>query len=58
MKPILMKPILEEFWCPQCGQLRYVNTNGICIDCRNENFLEEFAQQRKLDHKIIIENIF
>ncbi len=47
-----MKPIFEEFCCPQCGELRHVNVNGICFDCNNENTLLALAKQRKLYHKL------
>ena len=42
-----MKPIFKEFYCPQCGELRYVNINGICYDCKNENTLLALAEVRK-----------
>jgi predicted ATP-dependent serine protease len=41
-----MKPIYNEFSCPQCGELRYINVNGICFDCRNENNLEDLTRKR------------
>ena len=48
-----MKPIFkEEFWCPQCGKIRYVYIDGICDYCRNVNILEELTKQRKLRHAI------
>jgi predicted ATP-dependent serine protease len=43
-----MKPIYNEFCCPQCGELRYINVNGICFDCRNENNLEELTKERNI----------
>ena len=43
-----MKPIYNEFSCPQCGELRYINVNGICFDCRNENNLEELTKKRNM----------
>jgi hypothetical protein len=49
-----MKPIYREFNCPQCGELRHVNVNGICFDCNNENTLILLAKQRKLQHKLDI----
>ncbi len=54
MKKIIMKPIFKEFCCPQCGELRNVNINGICFDCNNENTLISLAKQRKLKHKLDI----
>lgn len=48
-----MKPIFkEEFWCPQCGKVRYVFIDGICDYCRNVNSLEQLTKQRKLKHQI------
>jgi len=46
-----MKPIFKEFYCPQCGELRYVNVNGICYDCKNENTLLALAKVRKSQQK-------
>ncbi len=47
-----MKPIYNEFLCPQCGELRYTNVNGICLDCNNQNILYSLAEQRKLHQKL------
>ncbi|MFX1601751.1 MAG: hypothetical protein ACFFB6_14245 [Promethearchaeota archaeon] len=49
-----MKPIYKQFSCPQCGKLRYINVNGICFDCSNENSLVLLAEQRKSQHKLNI----
>jgi predicted ATP-dependent serine protease len=49
-----MKPLYEEFCCPQCGELRHINVNGICFDCNNENTLVALAKQRKMQHKLDI----
>jgi len=49
-----MKPIFKEFYCPQCGDLRHININGVCFDCDNENTLLELAEKRKLQHKLDI----
>lgn len=46
-----MKPIFSEFCCPQCGDLRYLNVNGVCFDCNNEKTLVALAEQRKLQQK-------
>lgn len=46
-----MKAVYKEFFCPQCGELRYINVNGICFDCNNENNLIALAEQRKLQQK-------
>lgn len=47
-----MKPIFKEFCCPQCGDLRHINVNGICFDCNNRNTLLTLAEQRKSQHKL------
>jgi len=49
-----MKAVYKEFICPQCGELRHINVNGICFDCSNENTLISLAEQRKLQHKLNI----
>jgi hypothetical protein len=49
-----MKPIFREFSCSQCGELRYINVNGICFDCYNENTLSALAKKRKLQQKLNI----
>ena len=49
-----MKPIYKEFYCPQCGELRHINVNGICFDCSNENTLVLLAEQRKSQFKLDI----
>ena len=46
-----MKPIYNEFSCPQCGELRYINVNGIYFDCRNENNLEDLTRKRNRQQK-------
>ncbi|MFX1301720.1 MAG: hypothetical protein ACFFBV_09880 [Promethearchaeota archaeon] len=46
-----MKAVYKEFCCPQCGELRHINVNGICFDCNNENNLIALAEQRKLQQK-------
>jgi hypothetical protein len=53
----IMKPIFREFICPQCGELRHVNVNGICFHCNNENTLLILAKQRKLQHKLDFLNL-
>jgi predicted ATP-dependent serine protease len=47
-----MKPIYKEFNCPQCGEVRYINVNGICFDCRNENNLDELTRMRNLQQNL------
>ena len=51
-----MKPIFREFCCPQCGELRHINVNGVCFDCNNENTLISLAKQRKLQQKLPMTN--
>ena len=47
-----MKTVYKEFNCPQCGELRYIDVNGICFDCNNKNILISLAKQRKLHQKL------
>ena len=47
-----MKPIFKEFWCPECGKIRYVYVDGICDYCKNVSTLEELTKQRKLKHHL------
>jgi hypothetical protein len=47
-----MKPTFGEFCCPQCGELRYININGICVDCSNENTLVALGEWRKTQQKL------
>lgn len=47
-----MKPILKEFCCPQCGNIRLINVNGICFDCKSENTLLTLSKQRKLRQRL------
>ncbi|UCD00505.1 MAG: hypothetical protein JSV23_06325 [Promethearchaeota archaeon] len=49
-----MKTVYKEFCCPQCGELRHINVNGICFDCSNENTLLALAEQRKLKSRLHI----
>jgi hypothetical protein len=42
-----MKPIFEEFWCPQCEKVRYIYIDGVCANCRTENELERIIHDRK-----------
>lgn len=47
-----MKPVFKEFWCPQCGNIRFVYVDGICDYCRNVSTLEKLTKQRKLKHQL------
>ena len=47
-----MKPVYKEFNCPQCGELRHIDVNGVCFDCNNENTLISLAEKRKLQQKL------
>lgn len=47
-----MKTVYKEFCCPQCGELRFINVNGICFDCYSENNLVALAEQRKIQQKL------
>ena len=41
-----MKPIFEEFYFPQCGQIRYVYVDGVCSSCSSENQLERIIERK------------
>ena len=46
-----MKIIYKEFLCPECGNKCWLNSQGLCVNCRDKLILEEIAQTRKLnDH--------
>lgn len=47
-----MKLKFEKFYYPQCGELHYININGIYIDCRNEKTLLTLAKQRIRQKKL------
>ncbi len=47
-----MKTLYKEFNCPQCGCLRFINVNGICFDCSNENTLVTLTERRKMQQKL------
>ncbi|MFX0004189.1 MAG: hypothetical protein ACFFAA_10070 [Promethearchaeota archaeon] len=47
-----MKPIFEEFCCPQCGEIRYINVKGICFDCNTKKTLLALAKKRKIQQKL------
>ena len=49
-----MKPVFKKFCCPQCGILRYINVDGICFNCSNENTLLALAKRRKIQQKLSI----
>jgi len=52
----IMKPIYKEFNCPQCGESRYIDVNGVCFDCNNKNTLTSLAKQRKLQQKLVMKS--
>jgi len=51
-----MKTVYKEFNCPQCGEKRYINLNGICFDCNNEKTLISLAEKRKKQQKLELLN--
>jgi hypothetical protein len=45
-----MKIIFKEFYCPECGQIRWLKIKNICVDCRDKQILNEISQIRKIDN--------
>ena len=43
-----MKPIFAEFICYECGKLRRVKVNNVCIDCRDKKAFDEIIKESKL----------
>lgn len=44
----MMKLVYKEFFCPECGQLRWLKAKNICIDCKDKIFLDKISQSRKM----------
>ncbi len=42
-----MKPIFQEFFCTECGQIRILKVNDMCIECRDKKILNNIFQTQK-----------
>ena len=43
-----MKLVYEEFYCPECGQIKNLKTSkNICVDCSDRIVLDKISQSRK-----------
>ena len=43
-----MKLVYEEFFCPECGQIKNLKTaKNICVDCNDKIVLDIISQSRK-----------
>ncbi|MFX0056680.1 MAG: hypothetical protein ACFE85_04725 [Candidatus Hodarchaeota archaeon] len=47
-----MKPLFQEFCCPECGQIRRLKVNNICVNCRDIEILNNVIQSRNSRFKI------
>jgi hypothetical protein len=47
-----MKLVYGEFFCPECGQIRWLKAKTICVDCRDKILLDKISQSRKTQNAI------
>ncbi|MFX0033045.1 MAG: hypothetical protein ACFE8E_13285 [Candidatus Hodarchaeota archaeon] len=40
-----MKPIFQEFFCTVCGQSRTLKVKDMCLDCRDNQILNELQHE-------------
>ncbi|MFX0027254.1 MAG: hypothetical protein ACFE8M_12640 [Candidatus Hermodarchaeota archaeon] len=40
-----MKPIFQKFFCTECGRLRILKVNDICINCRDKRILSQIQKE-------------
>ena len=45
-----MKLIYQEFFCPECGQIRWLKVRDICVECKDKMILDKISQSRKVLH--------
>jgi len=48
----ILKLIYQEFYCPECGNMRWLKIKNICVDCRDKQILNEISQIRKVNNII------
>lgn len=46
----VLKLIYQEFYCPECGQSKWLKIKNICVDCRDKQILNEISQIRKVNN--------
>jgi hypothetical protein len=48
MVKFIMKLVYEEFFCPECRQIKNLKTaKNICVDCYDKIVLDKISQSRK-----------
>ncbi|MFX1233432.1 MAG: hypothetical protein ACFFBY_02645 [Promethearchaeota archaeon] len=40
-----MKTIFQEFYCSVCGQISILKVENICLNCRDNQILNEIYQE-------------
>lgn len=45
-----MKIVYQEFFCPECGQIRWLKAKNMCVDCKDRILLDEISQSRKIQN--------
>ena len=45
-----MKIVYQEFFCPECGQIRWLKVKNMCVDCKDRILLDEISQSRKMQN--------
>jgi len=45
-----MKIVYQEFFCPECGQTRWLKAKNMCVDCKDRILLDEISQSRKMQN--------
>jgi len=43
-----MKLIYQEFFCHECGQIRWLKVKNMCVDCKDKMMLDKISQSRKV----------
>jgi len=50
MVKFIMKLIYHKFFCPECGQIRWLRVKIICVDCKDKILLDEISRARKMQN--------
>ena len=43
-----MKLVYEEFFCHECGHIRWLKVKNMCVDCKDKMILDKISQSRKV----------